>query len=145
MSNFKTRNDFNLYYSDTDSIDIDKPLEPKFIGPELGKMKLEHIFDDARYLAPKVYGGITPFDEYVKVKGLKNPVSFNQLKLLLNKDTNLEIKQDKWYRNISDGNIKIIPEIYTLMINNQKRSLIFDNSNKFVDTRPIILNKGNIE
>jgi hypothetical protein len=89
--------------------------------------------------------GRTPSDDYVKVKGLKNPVSFNQLKLLLNKDTNLEIKQDKWYRNISDGNIKIIPEIYTLMINNQKRSLIFDNTNKFVDTRPIILNKGNIE
>jgi hypothetical protein len=64
MSKFKTRNDFNLYYSDTDSIDIDKDkaLDPKFIGPELGKMKLEHIFDDAIYLAPKVYGGITPSD-----------------------------------------------------------------------------------
>jgi len=53
-------------------------------------MKLEHIFDDARYLAPKVYGGIRPSDEYVKVKGLQNPVSFNKLKLLLlNKDTNI--------------------------------------------------------
>jgi hypothetical protein len=93
-------------------------------------MKFEHILDDAIYLAPKLYGGIMPSDEYVKVKELKNPVSFNQLKLLLNKykDTNLEIKQleikqDKWYRNISDGIIKIIPEIYTLMINNQKKIL----------------------
>jgi len=144
MSKFKTMKDITLYYSDTDSIDIDKPLDPMYIGSELGKMKLEHIFDDAIFLAPKVYGGITSTYEYVKVKGLKNPVSFNQLKPLLVKDANLKISQEKWYRNVTDGNIKIIPEIYTLMINNQKRKLIYDNSNKFVDTTPIILNKGRI-
>ena len=159
MSKFKTMDDLTLYYSDTDSIDIDKPLDPLYIGSELGKMKLEHIFDDALFLAPKVYGGITSHCqlpayaghandndsyEYVKVKGLKNPVSFDQLKPLLIKDANLN--PEKWYRNISEGNIKILPEIYTLMINNhyhdngQKRSLIYDNTNKFVDTSPIILN-----
>jgi hypothetical protein len=145
MSIFKTMNDIILYYSDTDSAYVNKPLDPKYIGSELGKMKLEHIFDDAIFLAPKVYGGITSESEYVRVKGLKNPVSFNQLKPLLIKDTNLEINQEKWYRNVSDGNIRIIPEIYTLMINNQKRTLIYDNSNKFVDTKPIILNDGKIE
>jgi hypothetical protein len=144
MSKFKTMDKFNLFYSDTDSIDIDEPLDNIYIGSELGKMKLEHIFDEAIFLTPKVYGGINSSYEYVKVKGLKNPVSFSQLKPILIKDANLEIKQDKWYRNISEGNIKIIPEIYTLMINNQKRNLIYDNSNKFVDTSPIILNKGKI-
>ena len=145
MSKFKTMKGVTIYYSDTDSIDIDKPLDPIYIGSGLGKMKLEHIFDDAIFLTPKVYGGITSTYEYVKVKGLKNPVSFNQLKPILIKDANIEFKQDKWYRNISGGNIKIIPEIYTLMINNQKRKLIYDNSNKFVDTSPIILNNGKIE
>ena len=81
----------------------------------------------------------------MKVKGLKHPISFNQLKPLLVKDTNLKINQEKWYRNVSDGNIKIIPEIYTLMINNQKRSLIYDDTNTFVETKPIILNNGEIE
>jgi hypothetical protein len=33
--------------------------------------------------------------EYVKVKGLKNPVSFEQLKTLLVKDTKLEFNQEK--------------------------------------------------
>ena len=145
MSKFKTMDDLTLYYSDTDSIDIDKPLDSKYVGTELGKMKLEHIFDDALFLAPKVYGGITSSYEYVKVKGLKNPVSFKQLKPLLIKDANLKINQEKWYRNISEGNIKILPEIYTLMINNQKRSLIYDYTNKFVDTKPITLNNGKIE
>lgn len=79
-------------------------------------MKFEHIFVDARYLAPNAYGGIRPSYEKCKIKQLKkknkNPISFNQLKVLLNKDkykdTNLEIKQleikqDKQYRNSSDG------------------------------------------
>ena len=144
MSTFKTMKGVTIYYSDTDSIDIDEPLDPKYVGSELGKMKLEHIFDDVIFLTPKVYGGITSTYEYVKVKGLKNPVSFNQLKPLLVKDANLKINQEKWYRNVSDGNIKIIPEIYTLMINNQKRVLLYEN-NKFIDTSPIILNKGKIE
>jgi hypothetical protein len=124
MSKFKTRDNFTLFYSDTDSIDIDETLDPIHIGSELGKIKLEHIFDDAVFISPKVYGGITSSYKYVKVKGLKNPISFSQLKPILIKDTNLEIKQDKWYRNISSGNIKIILEIYTLKINNQKRKLI---------------------
>lgn len=145
MSEFKTMDDITLFYSDTDSIDINKPLDPKYIGTGLGKMKLEHVFDDAIFLAPKVYGGITPSYEYVKVKGLKNPVSFNQLKPLLIKDANLKISQEKWYRNISEGNIKILPEIYTLMNNNLKRGLVFDNTNKFVNTIPKKLNNGRLE
>jgi hypothetical protein len=145
MSEFKTMDDITLFYSDTDSIDINKPLDPKYIGSGLGKMKLEHVFDDAIFLAPKVYGGITSSYEYVKVKGLKNPVSFNQLKPLLIKDANLKISQEKWYRNISEGNIKILPEIYTLMNNNLKRGLVFDNTNKFVNTIPKKLNNGRLE
>jgi hypothetical protein len=77
MSQFKTMKNIILYYTDTDSIDINKPLDELFIGKDLGKMKLEHIFDKAIFLAPKVYGGITSDYEYIKVKGLKNPLSFN--------------------------------------------------------------------
>ena len=78
---------------------------------------------------------------------MKNPISFNELKPLLIKYANLKINPEKWYRNVSDGNIKILPlqEIYTLMINNQKRELVYDNSNKFVFTRPIILNNGHLK
>ena len=138
MSQFKSiNNNYNLYYSDTDSIYIDKPLDKSFISDELGKIKLEYIFNEAVFLAPKVYGGVTNTYEYVKVKGLKNPVQFNQLKPLLIKDSKLEIKHEKWYRSISKANISIKQEIYTLMINNNKRKLIYDNNNKFIDTSPI--------
>jgi hypothetical protein len=141
MSQFKTMEGFTLFYTDTDSIDINKPLPSQFIGKELGKMKLEHIFNEAIFLAPKVYGGITENYEYVRIKGLKNPISFNELKPLLIKEQSISIKQEKWYRNISKGNIQIKQEVYTLINNNLKRKLIFEN-NKFVDTAPICLNEN---
>jgi len=43
MSQFKNNNNFNLYYNDTDSAYIDKQLDSKLIGKELGLMKLECI------------------------------------------------------------------------------------------------------
>lgn len=140
MSQFKTMKDTTLFYTDTDSIDINKPLPSKYIGKELGKMKLEHIFTNAIFLAPKVYGGITDSYEYIKIKGLKNPITFEEMKPLLIKNKSVEIKQEKWYRNIPLGNINIKQEIYTLMVNNLKRKLIYDENNKFIDTTPIYLN-----
>jgi hypothetical protein len=100
MSQFKTmatqsEGGVEIYYSDTDSIDMNKPLDPKFVGKELGKMKLEHIFKKVVYLAPKVYGGITEDSEYVRVKGAKVPVPFDDLEPLLYKSKTLEISQSK--------------------------------------------------
>lgn len=48
--------DYNLYYSDTDSIYIDRPLPEKFISDtRLGALKLEGFYDKAIFLAPKMY------------------------------------------------------------------------------------------
>lgn len=58
MTKFKNNPEFNLYYSDTDSIYVDKPLHPVFIGKEIGELKLENIFKEATFLAPKVYSGV---------------------------------------------------------------------------------------
>jgi hypothetical protein len=49
-------------------------------------MKLEHIFNETIFLAPKVYRGITDYYEYIKIKGLQNPITFEELKALLIKD-----------------------------------------------------------
>ena len=54
MSQFKNNPNLpNLYYTDTDSIYFDGPLPDSFINDtELGKMKLEGIYDQALFLAP---------------------------------------------------------------------------------------------
>jgi hypothetical protein len=72
-----------VYYTDTDSIYTNKPLPDNYIGKELGLMKLELVFNDAVFLTPKVYGGITDNYELIKVKSLKNPITFEELKSLL--------------------------------------------------------------
>lgn len=50
MSHFKNNRDYNLYYTDTDSIYIDKKLPNKYIDKALGLMKLEYNFAEATFL-----------------------------------------------------------------------------------------------
>lgn len=147
MSKFKTLafgGDAIIYYSDTDSIAMNKKLDPSFIGEELGEMKLEHSFKEAIYLSPKMYGGISKDYEYIRIKGLKNPLNFKELKPLLHKDYKLEIKQEKWYSDISESKFHIKDEIYTLMVTNCKRKLLYNKDNIFYDTIPLRLKDGKI-
>ena len=46
MSTFKNNPDYNLFYSDTDSIFIDNDLSENIIGSDIGKFKLEYIFKE---------------------------------------------------------------------------------------------------
>ena len=124
MSQFKSiNNNYNLYYSDTDSIYIDKLLDDSFISNDLGKIKLEHLFDEAVFLASKNYGGLfnNSSEEIVKIKGFKNKLSYDLLKSLLIKDNKLELYHNKWYKNIEEGNITIKNQIYTLISTENKR------------------------
>ena len=64
MANLKLnllKQGISIYYTDTDSIFINKPLNDELIGPDLGLMKLEYVgtkcLDEAVFLPPKVYGG----------------------------------------------------------------------------------------
>jgi hypothetical protein len=99
MSKFKNNPDFELYYTDTDSVFIDRPLPDQMVGSELGQMKLEYIFEDCVFLGPKIYAGITTDGRYIcKVKGFKNAsnVPLDDLKsLALVKDGRLKLKHSK--------------------------------------------------
>jgi DNA polymerase elongation subunit (family B) len=74
MSQFKNNDNFELYYSDTDSIYIDKPLPESLVNNKiLGKMKLEHIINKTIFLAPKVYY-LENGKVIYKVKGLSHDI-----------------------------------------------------------------------
>jgi hypothetical protein len=138
MSQFKNNPDFNLYYSDTDSIYIDKPLDESFISNTiLGKLKLENICKKAIFLSPKVYYLQTEDNKVIyKVKGLKHEVELtkNDFESLLYKDAFLEKNQNKWFRNLSEGQINILEQVYTLKVTENKRKLIYKNS-RLVSTK----------
>lgn len=143
MSQFKNNPNFTLYYSDTDSIYINKPLPDYMIDSKiLGKMKLENILTDGIFLAPKVYYLETIEGSNIyKVKGLKHIIELTKddFENLLVKQSILQKLQTKWIKNISDGNIEIINEIYTLQVTDNKRKLIYHDNN-LINTIPYIIN-----
>lgn len=139
MSKWKNIDGLIIYYTDTDSLYTNKPLDPKYMGSKLGMFKLENVFDRAVFVAPKVYGGITESgEEITKVKGFKNTISFYDLEKLLYKNSSLELNQEKWFKSIKEGSILIKDQSYTLSTTENKRELIYENG-KLVGTKPFVL------
>jgi hypothetical protein len=144
MSKIKMEYINNLYYSDTDSLDLDVKLDNKYISDKLGDFKFENKFKEALYLAPKVYGAIiNESEEYVKIKGLKVKIPYKDLKTVLSKNSKLLINHEKWYKSISNGNITTKLENYTLMVTENKRKLLY-RKDKFFETMPYKLINGKL-
>jgi hypothetical protein len=99
MSEFKNNPDFKLYYSDTDSVYIDKPLSEDLISETiLGKMKLENILEKGIFLSPKVYCLLTKDNNLIyKVKGLSHDIelTMDDFENLLYKKSFIQKYQDK--------------------------------------------------
>jgi DNA polymerase elongation subunit (family B) len=91
MSQFKNNPNFKLYYTDTDSAYLDRPLPDHLVSStELGKFKLESVIDKAIFLSPKVYFLKTEEGKTIfKVKGLKHNVvlTFEDFNNLLFKES----------------------------------------------------------
>ena len=142
MSQFKNNPNFNLYYSDTDSIYIDKELDSNLISNnELGKLKLEKVLSRFIGLGPKFYGGIDLESGlcFSKLKGYSSSLSIEQLESLLIKDNNLLLNQIKWFRDYSNASITITPTVYKASLTENKRFLVFDDTSKLVGTKSISL------
>jgi DNA polymerase type B, organellar and viral len=137
MSQFKNNPDINLYYTDTDSIYTDSNIEKSFLSETvLGKLKLENTCSKAIFLAPKVYCLETDNGKIIyKVKGLKHEIelSMRDFEQLLRKQSILRKTQVKFMINLKLGNIKLLEQIYTLQVTENKRKLIYEN-NKWVST-----------
>jgi hypothetical protein len=143
MTQFLQNNDYNVYYTDTDSIVTDKAIDSKHIGSKLGQMKLEYKINKAVFLAPKVYGIISDLGKIVtKVKGFKDNINFEMLESLLVKNSNLSLKQDKWFRDMTNGKIDIKSQVYSLRATENKRQFVYDKRGIAVDTKPYIINEN---
>jgi len=142
MTLLKNNPDFNLYYSDTDSGIIDRPLPPHMVGTALGQFKIEHVINRAVFLAPKVYGFINEKgEEIVKVKGITKDtitdVHVSDLESLLFLDSAKEFTQEKWFNKTMEGEISVADVIYTLKVTSNKRKTIYIDR-VFSNTRPYL-------
>ena len=126
MSIFKNSTIFRLFYSDTDSVVIDKILPENVVGGALGQLKLEHTIEKAVFLAPKVYGLVDiNGNEIIKVKGVTQEIvsdlHFNDLEQLLIEDSSREFTQEKWFKSVIEEDISISDIAYTLKVTSNKR------------------------
>ena len=144
MSQFKNNPDFNFYYSDTDSVYIDRPLPEHLVNSKvLGKMKLENVLDKAIFLAPKMYYLETEDGKIIyKVKGLSHDIELtrNDFDNLLFKESTLQKIQTKWRKNLKEGHIELLEQMYTLKVTENKRKLIYNKNNKFIATKAYKIN-----
>ena len=130
MSTIKNNPNFNLYYSDTDSAVVDRPLPSYMVGGALGQFKLEYVVKRAVFLAPKVYGlKAEDGSEIIKIKGVSNDILPNihieDLENLLIQDSKREFIQEKMYKKIVEGEITIQDIAYTLKVTSNKREAIY--------------------
>jgi hypothetical protein len=115
------------------------------------------------FLTPKIYADLYEIDniisELIKVKGfkfnnsilsLKNKIELNNesiklsylnIKNLLIKDSNLQIKHEKVFRDFEKGNIKLTNQLYNLIATENKRRIIYDN-NIFTNIKSFVINKN---
>jgi hypothetical protein len=52
------------------------------------------------------------------------------------------LNQDKWFKSISEGNISVRDQVYTLIATENKRQLISDN-NILLGTKPYTIDNNN--
>jgi hypothetical protein len=62
---------------------------------------------------------------------------------LLMKESFLKKIQTKWRKNLSEGAISILDQLYTLKVTDNKRKLIYENY-KLINTTPYIVNNKKI-
>jgi hypothetical protein len=74
-----------IYYIDTDSIIVNKPIPMDLIGNQLGFFKLEHEIDHAYFISHKLYALKTVEGKFiVKAKGIGSKLDYNSFETLIN-------------------------------------------------------------
>jgi hypothetical protein len=139
MDPYKRLTDNNCYYSDTDSIFVQKPLDSYMINNDIGFMKLEHKIKSAVFIAPKVYGFITEDNkEIIKIKGFdSNHIKFDDMVKLLDPTYTYKYKLNIFKRTSDKVYFHEILKTLTNTLSNKRIPIIKDGI--IIDTKPHII------
>ena len=119
MMKYKTLPNVGLYYTDTDSIIMDKPLPEHLEGKELGQMKNElgpgNTMDIAIFLGNKKYGYVVGNKSFSVFSGAKrNSIPFIEFIAMTEGDELLKQYDNVFVKDIKNLNISIKPRKITL-------------------------------
>ena len=129
----------NLYYTDTDSIFVDKELPPHLIGDSLGLMKDElkgGTILKAYFLGIKKYGYLDRNDLVHSVfSGVqRNSLTWDEIEQIANGLTIVKTSPPRFFKNIHNLNINIENNLETSIIFKTRKQLL---NNKYL---PIKIN-----
>jgi len=119
----------NLYYTDTDSIFVDKELPEYLIGNELGQLKDElkgKWIKQGYFLGIKKYGYIDENNEVHSIfSGIeRNSLSWNEIVQIANGFTVIKQSRVRFFKNLISLNITIKNSLETSIIFNPRKKLI---------------------
>lgn len=129
-----------IYYCDTDSLVVDKPLPSKYIGSKLGQLKLEYNVKEGIFITNKIYC-LELIDGTLK-KAQRGTNS------ILNKEAYIEIYKGLEYNttrsittgSLTSGNVLIHDSNITINLNiYSHREKIYDNEQNWIDTKPLMI------
>lgn len=140
----------NIYYTDTDSIVTDMPLDSNLVGDGLGKFKLEYKIKQGYYISNKTYyvDLLEPiFDSVTKklvsyiVKSksvISSSLTLDSFKDLY-KGKNVSAMKRSAVRDFYKGSVTLVNTGVELNSNSYtKREKIFK-ENKWIDTKPLVI------
>lgn len=127
-----------IFYIDTDSMTVNKPIPEDLIGNKLGLFKLEHEIKHGYFISPKLYA-IKTFDDktIVKAKGIGSKLDFNSFETLI-KNHFIIKAQERWFKEPENAIINIKNINMNISSINLKRKQIMIN-NKLNHTLPLII------
>jgi hypothetical protein len=125
MMKYKTIPDINIYYTDTDSIFIDKELPANMVGKELGQMKDEldgGVIKNAYFFGIKQYAYIDNNDKVKSVfSGIgRNEVSWEDVLKLKNNETIVKQVPDQFFKSLQKLEISIKPKNVNISFDTEK-------------------------
>ena len=137
MHKFLSDPNNSVLYTDTDSVFLEKPLNPSFIGEEIGQLKFEGIAKEAFFISPKLYCLLMDNGEVIiKSKGVKKEnLTVEDFRDLMKGKTK-EVKEEKWKTSWTSYAINVNQMIINISSDLLKRDLI--TQDKFTsDTKPL--------
>ena len=145
-------NGFSIYYSDTDSIVLDKAYFNNnnnfinWIGDNIGQFKIEYYIKEAYFISNKTYCLIlNNGDIIIKTKGvINNSLSVDQFKTMY--WSNLNVTATKFNSVTSYQKASVVIDKKDVVLNFDsytKREKIYNSNGIWIDTKPIIHNNNN--
>jgi hypothetical protein len=142
MHPFLNMSDNECYYTDTDSLVLKHPLDPKYVGDGLGQFKLVGKIKRAYFISPKLYCIILENgDTIIKAKGVDSKHLTEQDFIEMLYGCNKVIPIHRFVKDLKNSTVHYEKSTYLITPQILKRYVIIKDG-LTIDTKPFIVKDG---